>query len=106
MPENQPPPPPKTFTEFSKRFPQVAEAWSLLGTAGVAGPLDKKMARLIKLGISIASRSEGATHSATRKALASGASHDEIYQVVALAASTIGLPNAVAAFSWIQDEIA
>ena len=105
MTENKPPPPPKTFTEFSRRFPKVAEAWNLLGEAGAAGPLDEKTARLIKLGISIASRSEGATHSATRKALSARASHDEIYQVVALAASTIGLPNAVAAFCWIQDEL-
>jgi alkylhydroperoxidase/carboxymuconolactone decarboxylase family protein YurZ len=105
MTNNPSPPPPKTFTKFSQRFPKVAEAWNLLGEAGSAGPLDEKTSRLIKLGISIANRSEGATHSATRKALSANASPEEIYQVVALAASTIGLPNAVAAFCWIQDEL-
>jgi len=99
------PSPPKTFTEFSRRYPKIASAWSLLGEAGTEGPLDEKTARLVKLGVSLASRSEGATHSATRKALASGASAEEIFQVVALAASTIGLPAAVAAFTWIQDEL-
>jgi alkylhydroperoxidase/carboxymuconolactone decarboxylase family protein YurZ len=97
--------PPKTFVEFSRRFPKIAEAWEVLGEAGQEGPLDKKTARLIKLGISIASRSEGATHSASRKALSSGATHEEIYQVLALAASTIGLPMTVAAYTWVEDEL-
>jgi 4-carboxymuconolactone decarboxylase len=99
------PPPPKTFTLFSKRFPRIAEAWATLGEAGVEGPLEPKMARLVKLAVSIGARSEGATHSAVRKARGAGATPDEIYQVVALAASTVGLPNAVAAFTWIEDEL-
>lgn len=97
------PRPPKTFTIFQKRFPRIAEAWELLGKAGIEGPLGEKQARLVKLGISMGLRSEGATHSAVRKALAAGATREELYQVVALAASTIGLPNAVAAFTWIED---
>ena len=97
--------PPKTFLDFSKRFPKIAEAWDLLGDAGQTGPLDEKTARLVKLGISIASRSEGATHSATRKARSAGATPDEIHQVVALAASTIGLPTTVAAFTWVEEEL-
>jgi alkylhydroperoxidase/carboxymuconolactone decarboxylase family protein YurZ len=96
--------PPKTFVEFSRRFPHIAEAWSLLGDTG-GGPIPEKSARLIKLGISIASRSEGATHSATRKALAAGASTDEIFQVVALAASSIGLPQTVAAYTWVRETL-
>jgi len=99
------PGPPKAFVDFSKRFPRIAEAWDLLGEGGSAGPLDEKTTRLVKLGISIANRSEGATHSAARKARAAGATPSEIYQVVALAASTIGLPSAVAAYTWIRDEL-
>jgi 4-carboxymuconolactone decarboxylase len=97
--------PPAAFVAFSKRFPKIATAWDLLGEGGAEGPLDGKTARLVKLGVSIASRSEGATHSAARKARAAGATSAEIYQVVALAASTIGLPGAVAAYTWIRDEI-
>src|SRR5262245_29876725 len=100
------PGPPKTFIEFTRRFPKIAQAWSLLGEAGEIGPIPGKTARLIKLGISIASRSEGATHSATRKALAVGATPEEIFQVVALAASNIGLPQTVAAFTWVAETIA
>jgi len=105
MSEPSMPGPPRTYVAFSKRFPEIARAWELLGEAGTHGPLDRKTARLVKIGISIAARSEGATHSAVRKALAEGASPDEIHQVVALAASTIGLPNAVAAFTWVEDVI-
>lgn len=99
------PSPPKAFQSFSERFPKIGEAWNLLGEASVDGPLDAKTCRLIKLAVSIGSRSEGATHSAVRKALAAGASPEELYQVVALAASTVGLPNAVAAFTWIEDVV-
>lgn len=97
--------PPKTFNDFSARFPRIAEAWQTLGEGGLEGPLDEKTARLIKLGISIASKTEGGTHSATRKALGAGATAEEIYQVVALAASTVGLPSTVAAFTWVEDEL-
>jgi 4-carboxymuconolactone decarboxylase len=76
-----------------------------LSTAAEQGPLDESMQRLIKLGIAIGAMREGAVHSAVRKALAVGASTDAIDQVVALAATTIGLPPTVAVFSWVQDEI-
>ena len=99
------PPPPKAFRDFSERFPKAAQAWGLLSEAGATGPLDSSTQLLVKLSIAIGTRSEGATHSAVRKALAAGIPPEAIYQVVALAASTVGLPNAVAAFTWIEDEM-
>lgn len=99
------PPPPATYVAFSQRFPEVARAWELLGEAGRKGPLEEKTQRLVKLAIAIGVRSEGATHSAVRKALAAGATAEDLYQVVALAASTVGLPNAAAAFTWVEDEL-
>jgi alkylhydroperoxidase/carboxymuconolactone decarboxylase family protein YurZ len=90
---------------FSQRFPKIAQAWDLLSEAGSTGPLDEKAQRLVKLAIAIGTRSEGATHSAVRKALAAGLREDEILQVVALSASNLGLPGAVAAFTWIEDEL-
>ena len=82
--------PPRAFVEFTRRYPKIGEAWDLLGEAGNAGPLDPKMARLVKLGIHIATRSEGGTHAAVRKALMAGA---------------LGLPSAVAAFTWVEEEL-
>lgn len=100
------PGPPKAYVDFARAYPKLAQAWDLLGEGGNEGPLDPVTCRLIKLGISLASRSEGATHSATRKALQAGASEAQILQVIALAASTVGLPQAVAAFTWVREEIA
>lgn len=97
------PKPPKTFERFSKRYPKIREAWDLLGEAAAEGPMDEKTARLVKLGIAIGARGEGAVHSAVRKALAAGVTRGEIEQVIALAASTIGLPSTVAVFTWVED---
>jgi alkylhydroperoxidase/carboxymuconolactone decarboxylase family protein YurZ len=41
-----------------------------------------------------------------RKASAAGANAAEIEQVVALAASLIGLPASVAVFGWVKEELA
>src|SRR4051812_40227728 len=93
------PRPPETFQEFTDRFPKLAEAWRLAG----AGPLDEKTGRLVQLALSIRALREGGVHSAVRKAVAAGATAAEIDQVLALAASTIGFPAAVAAYTWIRD---
>jgi alkylhydroperoxidase/carboxymuconolactone decarboxylase family protein YurZ len=98
--------PPKTYEEFVSRFPDLGKAWDLLhsGTKE-AGPLDDRTLRLVKLGVAIGAQREGATHSAVRKALSQGISRQEIEQVVAASASTIGLPSAVAAFTWVRDVV-
>lgn len=94
---------PRTYDEFSATFPTVRKAWDLLGQAAKEGPLDDKTARLVKLGIAIGAMREGAVHSAGRKAKAAGASKEEMNQVVALASSIIGLPSAVAVWTWLSD---
>jgi alkylhydroperoxidase/carboxymuconolactone decarboxylase family protein YurZ len=97
--------PPRSYEEFVRRFPKLGQAWELLGDAATeAGPLEAKTQRLVKLALAIASRQEGAVHSGVRKALASGATLDELDQVVALAASLVGLPATVAAFQWVREE--
>jgi 4-carboxymuconolactone decarboxylase len=97
------PKPPRTYEEFTERFPKLKEAWDAIGQAGDDGPLDGKTRRLVKLGIAIGAQREGAVHASVRKGLAQGVSREEMEQVVALAAGTIGLPSAVAAFTWIRD---
>jgi alkylhydroperoxidase/carboxymuconolactone decarboxylase family protein YurZ len=96
---------PKTYDAFVRRYPKLAEAWEKIGEAGREGPLDSKTIRLIKLAVSIGAMREGAVHSGVRKALAGGISSEEIEQVVALAASTLGMPSTVAIFTWVRDEI-
>jgi alkylhydroperoxidase/carboxymuconolactone decarboxylase family protein YurZ len=99
------PKPPQTYEEFVQRFPKLGEAWTLIHAAGETGPLDEKTARLVKLGVALGAMREGAVHSSVRKAIAQGIRPEEIEQVVALAASTLGLPSTVAVFSWIRDHL-
>lgn len=103
---NLPPTPPQMYQSFLKRYPKVGQAREMLSEAGKDGPLDERTSRLLKLAISVGAMREGAVHSNVRKALAMGILRAEIEQVVALAASTLGLPSAVAVFSWIADEFA
>lgn len=95
--------PPKAYSRFVARHPQLGEAWRLAREAEQEGPLDEVTKRLVKLAVAVGAMREGAVHSATRKALAAGASAAAIDQVVALAASTIGLPSAVAIDGWVHD---
>ena len=97
------PPPPDTYQRFVARFPKLGEAWGLLAEGGQEGSLSERERRLVKLALAIGAAREGAVHSAARKAPAGGISRAELEQVVALAASTIGLPATVAAWTWVQD---
>jgi alkylhydroperoxidase/carboxymuconolactone decarboxylase family protein YurZ len=95
--------PPAAHQDFVSRFPKLGEAWSLVAEAGKTGPLDEHATRLIKLGIAAGAMREGAVHAAVRKALDAGASQQEIEQVVALSAGTLGFPATVAVHSWTRD---
>jgi AhpD family alkylhydroperoxidase len=98
---------PKSFVTFREQFPTIAKSYDALGDAAHAsGPLDHKTRELVKLAIAIGLRAEGAVHSHTRRAMVAGASHDEILHVVALAVTSIGFAPAVAAYTWVSDELA
>jgi alkylhydroperoxidase/carboxymuconolactone decarboxylase family protein YurZ len=97
--------PPAAHQRFVRRFPRLAQAWELVNEEGAQGPLDAKTQRLLKLAISIGAMRQGAVHSGARKARDAGATLAEMEQVVALAASTIGFPAAVAAWGWVHDEV-
>ncbi len=97
------PDPPRRYREFVKRYPKLWEAWEKIHEAGSGGPLDQKTCRLIKLAIAVGAMREGAVRSGARKGTAEGVSREELEQVIALAAGTIGLPATVAVYSWVQD---
>jgi AhpD family alkylhydroperoxidase len=95
---------PKPFKKFTEDYPKVADAYEKLGSEiHSAGPLDEKTRALVKLSISVGSRMEGAVHSHTRKALDAGCSKEEIKHAVLLSLPTIGLPNMMAAMTWVND---
>ena len=96
---------PSNISSFEKKYPVIWEAFAKLGEAcHETGPLDEKTRRLIKLAIAVAFRHEGAVHSATRNALRSGVTRQEIEHVVLLAITTIGWPATYASLTWIEDE--
>ena len=100
---NPNPKPPKTYQQFVKRYPQLEKAWEQINEAGREGPLDEKTVRLVKLSIAIGALQEGAVHANVRKALAMEITKEEIEQVVALTAGTLGMPSTVAVFTWVRD---
>jgi 4-carboxymuconolactone decarboxylase len=95
---------PRPFQRFTRDNPAVARAYEALGEAcAKAGPLDARTRELVKLGMAIGGRMEGAVHAHARRALEAGATLEQIRHVVALAAPTVGLPTTVAAFTWVED---
>lgn len=80
---------PGAAQRVADEYPDLWKAVQRLGeVVNEAGPLDARTRRLINLAFAIASNSEGATHSHTRRALAEGA---------------LGWPHAIRGLTWAQD---
>lgn len=95
---------PTIHNQFMSEFPAVAAAYEQLGQAvHEAGPLDTQTRQLIKLALAIGAQHEGAVHAHTRRALEAGCSPEAIKHTVALAVTTLGMPNAVAGYTWVND---
>ncbi len=95
---------PKTYKNFSDKFPEILNDYKQLGKAcREGGPLEQKFQDLIKLGIAIGTNSRGAVMSHTRKALASGATPEEITHVVLLSLTTTGFPSMIASMGWTNE---
>ena len=95
---------PSHYSKFLKKYPEVAEYYTGLSNAvKKVGPLNPKTRALVKLGIAIGLKHEGAVHSHTRKSLEAGATPEEIRQAVVLSLTTIGFPSMMAALSWVND---
>ena len=95
---------PQVYKKFKESYPHVFEDFKRLGiSTRDAGPLDEKAQNLVKLGISVGVNSRGGVMSSTRKAMAAGASIQEIEHAVLLAMTTTGFPNMIAAMSWVHE---
>jgi alkylhydroperoxidase/carboxymuconolactone decarboxylase family protein YurZ len=97
---------PSIVKEFALKHPVVWEAYNHLGAAAAeAGPLDARTERLVKLAIAIGAGLQGAVHAHVRRASAAGLKGEELQHVALLAITTIGWPKALAAYSWISEEL-
>ena len=95
---------PKNYNWIMSKFGPVIQAHQQLGQELTkAGPIDNKTGHLIQLAAAAAIRSEGSVHSHVRRALAAGASPEEIYHTLIILTSTIGFPTTSAALSWAYD---
>lgn len=95
---------PKQYLTIQKRYKGLIKAVEDVGkVAKASGPLNRKNSELIQLAAAAAIRAEGSVHSHARRALAAGATADEIRHALVLLTSTIGFPTVSAALSWVAD---
>ncbi len=95
---------PGFYHHVVERHPDYMQALDALGVAvRKAGPLDEQTLQLVQLAGAAATRSEGAVHSHTRRALQCGAKPEAIRHALIALTSTIGFPHVVAALSWAED---
>jgi alkylhydroperoxidase/carboxymuconolactone decarboxylase family protein YurZ len=95
---------PKTYENFAKDYPDILKSYKELGKiCRDSGPLEEKYQELVKLGIAVGANSRGAVMSAVRKALAAGATREEIMHAVLLALTTTGFPNMIASIKWANE---
>jgi AhpD family alkylhydroperoxidase len=95
---------PSAYRRFASDHPRIIQAYEALGEATISdGPLDRRTAELVKLGIAIGAGLEGAVHAHVRRARDAGATADDIRHAVRLALTTVGFPSMMAALSWTND---
>src|SRR5262245_52716575 len=95
---------PGAYRRFADAHPRLIRAYEELSAASLAeGPLDRRAAELVKLGIAVGARLEGAVHAHVRRALEAGATADEVRHAVRLAVTTLGFPSMMAALAWVND---
>jgi alkylhydroperoxidase/carboxymuconolactone decarboxylase family protein YurZ len=94
------------YIKLKERHGDLIEAVEALSTtARSAGPLDAKTGHLIQLAAAAAIHSIGSVRSHATRALAAGATIEEIHHAIIILTSTIGFPTVAAALSWVDDVI-
>ncbi len=97
---------PEFLQKVVDRYPQIWEKYrNLSQVISTVDGLDERFQKIVKLGIAIGAGREGAVHSHTKKCKRAGFRDAEIYHAALLAITTIGWSGAVAALSWIDDEL-
>ncbi|MCL6621460.1 MAG: carboxymuconolactone decarboxylase family protein [Syntrophobacterales bacterium] len=95
---------PAWYRVLKERHGKFVSALERLGEAvRQEGPLDDKTGHFIQMAAAAAIGSEGSVHSHVRRALAAGATPEEITHALILLTSTIGFPRVSAALSWAQE---
>src|SRR5689334_16823053 len=93
---------PSAYRRFAGEHPRIIAAYEALGD----GPLDRRTAELVKIGIAVGARLEGAVHAHVRRAQDAGATPDDVRHAIRLATTTVGFPTMMAALAWANDILA
>ncbi|MGD2068353.1 MAG: carboxymuconolactone decarboxylase family protein [Gemmatimonadota bacterium] len=97
---------PRTYERFSDRFPAVVSAHTAMGMAlDDAGPLDRKIAELVKIGVCVGASLESATKSHVRRAVYYGATREEVEHAVIQGMNTVGFSRTVMAWVWATEQM-
>ena len=95
---------PPAYRQFADEHPAVTQAYESLSDAVLSeGPLARRHAELVKIGIAVGARLEGAVHAHVRRALEAGATPDDVRHAIRLSLTTVGFPTMMAALSWAND---
>lgn len=95
---------PSAYRRFVTEHPRLGEAYERLSEAALTeGPLARTHAELVKVGIAVGARLEGAVHAHVRRALEAGATADEIRHAIRLSLTTTGFPAMMTALAWAND---
>lgn len=99
------PKPPKFYTQFQAKYPEIGKKYEELGEAiHQQGPLSERERALVKLAVSGSHLFHSAFKSHIRKALRAGLTREEIEHVALLSLPTTGYPTAMAMLSLIEDQ--
>ena len=95
---------PKIYERLKKRFPRIMANLEALGESlREETSFNRREIELLKLAASAAMGSEGGLHAHVRKALAAGASPEEVEEAVILLVNQLGFSRTAAAMSWAWD---
>lgn len=83
----------------------IAAVETMTKAARASGPLDEKTVQLIQLGAAAAIGSKGSVRSHALRAVAAGATPEEIRHAVIVLTSTIGFPTVAAALDRLDEVI-
>ncbi len=98
--------PPKFYTDFLKKYPEVGVQYEKMGDAvHQQGPLNERDRALVKLAISGSQLFHSALKSHIRKAVAAGVTRDEIEHVALLMLPTVGFPTMMAMLGIVEEQL-
>lgn len=97
---------PGSFQDFLDRYPELQRSHKEFSRlVSHFGPLEKKMRRLVRLGIAIGQQNGQQVRSCTRRGLEEGLSADELRHAAVLALSAAGVPAGVVACQWVDETL-